>query len=573
MSGRSKMTTNGSRSSTGRHIAVAWSAAALLLLPAAPAGAEEAPLRLPTGDVPVMHEEAEAAGIRHVYDGGWEFFVGGGVAAFDCDQDMKPDLLLAGGRNAAALFVNQSSTGGPLAFQERPLGLDDKDARDVLGAYPLDIDDDGFMDVALLRLGRNLLLKGGPGCSFHVANKEWNFDGGRAWTTAFAATWEAGNRFPTLAFGNYVDRAQPGSPWGTCADNDLVRPAAGDRPDYRDRAALAPGYCALSMLFTDWNRSGVPSLRVANDRQYYRGGEEQLWRVDAGKPARLYGRADGWRHLSIWGMGIAQFDLNVDGAPEYAISSMGDTKLQMLDEEADETQPIYKDIAWERGATAHRPYAGGDIRPSTGWHTEFADVNNDSAIDLFIAKGNVEAMPEFAAMDPSNLLLGRFDGSFAEAGETSGIARGGKGRGAAVVDFNLDGLPDLLQVNRGANVALYRNTGVKTDFGTGPMGNFLGIRLIEKGGNRWAIGAKLAVKTGTKTMPRDLLVGGGQASGHLGWTHVGLGTAERAEIRVQWPDGEWSHAYRVFANQYVVIERGAAAAKYWYPAEPAPPVR
>ena len=35
----------------------------------------------PLGDVPLMHEEAEAAGLHSVYDGPWEFFVGGGGAA------------------------------------------------------------------------------------------------------------------------------------------------------------------------------------------------------------------------------------------------------------------------------------------------------------------------------------------------------------------------------------------------------------------------------------------------------------------------------------------------------------
>ena len=72
------------------------------------------------------------------------------------------------------------------------------------------------------------------------------------------------------------------------------------------RTPLAPGFCALSMLFTDWNKSGVPSLRISNDRQYYRGGEEQMWRIEPGKTPRPYTRADGWRHLSIFGMGIAE---------------------------------------------------------------------------------------------------------------------------------------------------------------------------------------------------------------------------------------------------------------------------
>jgi ASPIC and UnbV. len=529
-----------------------------------PARAEDGPV-LPTADVPSMREEAAEAGVHQVYDGGWEFFVGGGVASFDCDGDFKPELFVAGGRNPAKLFRNESPVGGALAFREIATGLDERLGTNILGAYPLDIDGDGHVDLAVMRLGENLLLKGGPACRFEVANRAFGFDGGRAWTTAFAAEWEKGQRFPTLAFGNYVDRAQPGSPWGTCHDNELFRPQGTETPRYGERTALSPGYCTLSMLFTDWNRSGEPSLRMTNDRQYYRGGEEQLWSVSPGKAPKAYGKADGWQHLSIWGMGIAQFDLDVDGAPEYALTSMGDTKLQTLDEDADEASPVYRDIAFERGATAHRPYTGPNIYPSTGWHTQFADVNNDGLVDLFIAKGNVEAMPDFAAFDPDNLLLGRWDGRFAEAGEAAGIARDTKGRGGAVVDLNLDGMLDLVVVNRGQPASVFRNLGTMRAGAHRPMGNFVQVRLIAKGGNVAGVGSRITVKTGTLTMPRDVQVGGGHASGQTGWTHVGVGTSERAEIRVQWPNGEWSHPYRVFANQFVVIEEGAARAKYWYP--------
>ena len=202
----------------------------------------------------------------------------------------------------------------------------------------------------MLRVGENLLLKGGPDCTFTLANKEWSFDGDPGWTTSFAAEWEKGQKFPTLAIGHYVDRHAPGSPYGTCEENSLYRPQPGDTPDYSVRTPLAPGYCALSMLFTDWNRSGTPSLRVSNDRQYYRGGEEQMWRIEPGKPPKLYGRADGWRHVSIFGMGIAEGDIDGYGYPEYALTSMGDTKLQKLDaEESGKGEaPVYRDIAGER---------------------------------------------------------------------------------------------------------------------------------------------------------------------------------------------------------------------------------
>jgi enediyne biosynthesis protein E4 len=524
----------------------------------------------PLGDVPLMHEEADAAGVHNVYDGPWEFFVGGGGAALDCDGSGFPSVFLAGGKNPARLFVNRSRSGGPLKFEEKPLdiGANPKLLENVIGAYPIDISGDGHTDLFVLRVGGNLLLKGGPDCTFTLMNHEWNFDGDPGWTTAFAAEWEPGQKFPTLAIGHYVDRDAPGSPWGTCADNSLYRPQPGDKPDYSVRTPLAPGFCALSMLFTDWNKSGAPSLRVSNDRQYYRGGEEQMWRIEPGKTPRLYTRADGWRHLSIYGMGIAEGDLDGSGYPEYFLTSMGDEKLQKLDPDGGDRgeAPVYRDIAGEVGATAHIPYTGGDKRPSTAWHAEFADFNNAGLLDIFVSKGNLEQMPDFAAYDPSNLLLGQFNGKFAEAGYEAGIASGLKGRGALIADFNLDGKLDILQINRGSNVSLYRNLGAKNADGPPlPMGNWSEIKLIEPNPNRNAVGARITIRTGTRSQTRFVDIGGGDASGHAGFIHVGLGTAERAEIRVQWPDGEASPGYRVFANQFVVIDREKPQAAYWYP--------
>lgn len=518
-------------------------------------------------DVPVLEEIAAKAGIEHRYTGPWEHFVGGGVATFDCNGDRLPDMAIAGGAGEAQLFANKSSAGGPLAFEAVEGGLPEGSLKGVTGFYPLNLDNDDHTDLIVLRVGENVILKGGPDCRFTRANRALAFDGGRAWSTAFAATFEPEQEFPTLAFGNYVDRSAAGSPWGTCHDNVLIRPGTGDVPTYAEPQMLTPGFCALSMIFTDWNRSGEPALRMTNDRQYYRDGEEQLWRVSPGRPARAYRRADGWKTVRIWGMGIAEADLDADGLPEYALTSMGDTKLQTLDDEADEASPVYRDVAFAKGATAHRPYTGDDLKPSTGWHAEFDDINNDGRQDLFIAKGNVETMPDFAAYDPDNLLLGTFDGNFVEAGALSGIALDRRGRGGAVVDLNMDGMLDLVVVNREAPVSLFQNRGAHTEFGPRPMGNWLQIELRQRGANRDAVGATINVKSGNDTRVRKVQIGGGHASGHLGFIHVGTGVAERAEIRIKWPDGEWSAPYRVFANNFVVIEKGSDVVQYWYPPE------
>lgn len=519
-----------------------------------------------TADVPILNEEAESAGITHSYTGGWEFFVGGGAASFDCNGDRLPDLVMAGGASPTQFFVNESKAGGALAFKAIEIGLEPEDLTGVLGTYPLDIDNDRHMDLVLLRLGRNLVLKGGPDCQFEKANRAFGFDGGRAWSTGLSATWEKDSTFPTIAIGNYVDRSAPGTPFGTCEPNQLLRPRAGAEPDYSDSLRLEPGYCALSVLFTDWNRTGRPDLRITNDRQYYRGGEEQLWEMTEGRPPRLYTASQGWQRLTIWGMGIAETDFDADGLPEYALTSMGDTKIQKLDDESGEDRPTYRDVAFEMGATAQRPYTGGDAKPSTGWHSQFADINNDTMTDLFIAKGNVQAMPDFAQFDPDNLLLGGFDGVFHEKGMEAGIALDTRGRGAVVDDFNMDGMLDLLVVNREHPASLFRNLGAKTDWGNRSMGNWVKIELDNGKINPSAVGSLISVRTGTRTQTRRIQIGGGHASGQAGFSHVGLGVAERATIRVQWPDGEWSHPYRVFANQHVRIIRGEANARYWYPA-------
>lgn len=541
-------------------------AAMALLLPVQAIGeTTDTRHELPPMDIPVMDEQARSAGIDHIYAGPWEYFVGGGAASFDCNGDRFPDLVLAGGENPARLFINRSSPGMPLKFEARDLGIAPEQTRKVTGLYPIDIDNDGYRDLVLLRVGRNILLKGGPDCIFENAGRAFAFDGGRAWTTAFAATFEKDRTFPTMAFGNYVDRTAPGSPWGTCHDNVLMRPSAAENPDYSEPEILSPGHCTLSMLFTDWNRSGTPALRVTNDRHYYRDGEEQLWRVDPGKPPRLYRRSDGWKRVNIWGMGIAEGDIDADGYPEYALTSMGDTKLQTLDDDVEEGRPVYRDIAFERSATAHRPYVGNDLKPSTGWHSEFADVNNDGLLDLFIAKGNVERMPDFAAFDPDNLLLGQHDGTFREVGSLAGIDLDRRGRGAVLADFNADGALDLVVVNREAPTSVFRNRGGLTQWGSRPMGNWLQIELQQDGANRDAVGATILVKSGNATRLRKVQIGGGHASSHAGFVHVGTGVAERAQIRVQWPDGEWSPAYRVFANNFVIIKRGQSEAHYWYP--------
>ncbi|MDX8349453.1 CRTAC1 family protein [Cognatiyoonia sp. IB215446] len=461
----------------------------------------------------------------HVYDGGWEHFVGGGIAVFDCNRDGLPDIFAAGGENPAKLFVNQGDfTFIPVEFPA---------ITGVTGAYPLDINSDGTLDLFIMRVGQNELQMGAGDCRFSRGSELPLRDD---WTTAFSAWWD--DQGLVMAIGNYVDRSDPDGPFEACDDNYLLRAGSGDY----FATPLTPGYCPLSMLAANDAR-GRPTLRISNDRHYYvRGGHEQMWDIADG---HFLGPEDGWNNVSLWGMGIASRDLTGDGLDEVMLTSMGDQLMQLANPDG-----TYGAAPYSIGTYAQRPHIGDDGRPSTGWHAEFADVDNDTQPDLFIAKGNVDQMPGLATRDPNNLLMQNEDGTFVEAAATAGIATTDRSRGAAFADFDNDGRLDLVVMNRRAPMELYRNI-------TEDTGNWLRVDMSQMDVNTFGIGATIIVRYGADSagiQVQQKVVGGGHAGGSALPLHFGLGDAESAVITVRWPDGSVS-GHESPANQTLIISR------------------
>ncbi|MCW1932233.1 CRTAC1 family protein [Pararhodobacter zhoushanensis] len=445
---------------------------------------------------------------EHIYAGGWEHFVGGGVAVFDCNGDALPEVLAAGGTNPMLFLLNS----GGMAFTPAPFPT----ITDSTGAYPLDMDGDDILDLYILRAGADRVLRGGLDCSFEDVTDAWNLPQEDRWTTAFTAWWE-GER-PTLAIGHYVDRSNPTGPFQACDSNTLLIPQA---QTWRAEP-LDPGFCALSMLAARDARDR-PTLRISNDRHYYvRGGYEQMYDI-AGH--RFLTPEDGWQHVSLWGMGIASRDLTGDGRDEVMLTSMGDQLLQIAQPDG-----TYAAAPYSIGTYATLPHDGSDGRPSTGWHAQFGDVDNDGLSDLFIAKGNVDQMPTNAIHDPNDLLMQSPDGTFHQHATEAGIATRERARGAALVDLDRDGRLDLIVVNRRAPLELYRNT-------TADTGHWLAVDLRQPGGNTRAIGARVTVTTDSGSQSQQVTVGGGHAGGQSVPLHFGLGPATTAQIRVDWPDG------------------------------------
>jgi len=457
---------------------------------------------------------------QHSYSGEWNHFVGGGVAVMDCNNDALPDIFAAGGTSPSKLFVNEAN----FKFSQKHI----PEITGSTGAYPIDINADGYMDLFVLQLGPNILLKGGPDCSFSDATEEFNIPDTSKWSTAFTAWWQ-NDGLPFMAVGNYVDLNDPKGPFFACDTHQILEP----KGNIYKSNKLEPGFCSLSML-TAKDASGEMRLRISNDRQYYvRNGYEQMWDLS---DQRFLTEADGWDKFSIWGMGIASRDITGDGRDEVVLTSMGDQLLRLANSDG-----TYKNAPFEIGTYAHKPYFGDDGRPSTGWHAQFSDINNDGLADLFIAKGNVDQMPSNAIKDPNNLLIQQTNGIFQEVGLEAGIASLERGRGAALADFDLDGRIDILVMNRRAPMEIYRNVTKNT-------GNWLAIQLVQKGGNINAIGSRITIGKDSQ----QVTIGGGHAGGQALPIHFGLGDAETAIINIEWPDGSLTE-HKTNTNQILKI--------------------
>ncbi len=490
------------------------------------------------------------------------YATGGGLATLDCDEDGRPDLYVAGGAGPAALYRNTSPTGGALRFAR--IADASTDMTGVLGAYPLDVDGDGHADLAVLRAGETVLLRGLGGCRFERANEAWGFDGGtNADTTAFSATWEGANAFPTLALGRYLKLDAQGDQTLDCDTSLLVRPAASGA-GYGAATELAPGYCPLSMLFSDWDGSGRRDLRVTNDRNYYRDGTDQLWRIAPGEAPHAYTTDEGWIPLQVSGMGIGEADVSGSGYPDYVITSQGDNKVQAL--KAGPAQPSYRDIANRLGAdgcpaVVRRRDAAVDRVASRARRRERRRLHGpppDQGERLGRA-GLRDEGPERPLPRPADRVLGpggRGGGDRGLRPRARGVGRGLQPRRPPRSRGGLLRRPGQGLAQRGVRA---------TPSTPKAMGHWLELRLSQPAPNPDAIGAWVEVKIGETTLRREVTVGGGHASGALGWLHFGLGPSTKAQVRVQWPDGTWGPWADVAADGFYDIERGSAGPRAWTP--------
>ncbi len=132
----------------------------------------------------------------------------------------------------------------------------------------------------------------------------------------------------------------------------------------------------------------------------------------------------------------------------------------------------------------------------------------------------------------------------------------GKFHGMAFGDPDHDGDPDML-VNNGGVMLSDRFIDLYLENQT-EGAHWLHLRMVGTTSNRSAIGARVEVDVGDRTLTQEVAAGQGFSSTMTPYLIFGLGPAEKADaVRITWPTGETRTLPAIAADQAIVVTEGS----------------
>ena len=307
----------------------------------------------------------------------------------------------------------------------------------------------------------------------------------------------------------------------------------------------------LGVVTADFNNDGWPDIYVAND-----GDPNQLWINQKNgtfvNDALLAGCAVNRNGQAEAGMGVDAADFDGNGTEDIFITHLMDETNTLY---VNLGQALFEDRTREAGL-------GMPGRRYTGFGTFFFDYDNDGWLDLFVANGAVQLLPElvrqknpFPLGQPNQLFHNTGKGGFVEIGDEPEFSLREVSRGAAFGDVDNDGDTDFLIVNNNGPARLFLNQ-------VGNRNHWLGLRLVGKSG-RDMLGAQVEIVVdANRVLRRRVRTDGSYLSANDPRVLVGLGAATQVKlVRVRWPDGAVEEWNDVLVDRYMTLKQGFSPAK------------
>ena len=417
-----------------------------------------------------------------------------------------------------------------------------------MGVAVGDYDNDGFPDIYVTNFGKNILYhNNGNGTFTDVTAKAGVGAGGWSASAGFLDYDNDGKL--DLFVTRYLDWSPANSKTcGTPAEPMYCPP--GEFPPttnilYHNRGdgtfedvSVPSGIASkkghgLGVAFADYDGDGYPDIFVANDVTeqflFHNNGNGTFTErtLDAGAA-----RSNSGKMLS--GMGVVFQDYDNDGLPDIIVTQLPHEPYAVF----------HNDGGGSFSAQELEAGFGALSGTSSGWGVGLEDFDNDGWKDAFIVQGhvfdNVETYDGSLRYREPPLFALNHAGHFekAEAGSVVPVA----GRGAAFGDLNNDGWMDVVATALGERPQVFLNRG--------GMLHWLSITLHGKRSNRDGYGARVQVNG----QVRFATAAGSYLSSSDKRLHFGLGAAQTATVKVDWPSGVHQVLLNMKADQFLDIE-------------------
>lgn len=499
--------------------------------------------------------------------------MGGGLCWIDYNRDGWLDLYAVnsyalaeagrweseGGLPRNALFRNDE---GQFTDVSKETGTDLQ--MRGLGCVAADFDLDGWTDLYVTSERVNELLWNNGDGTFNQGAEAAGVDA-YGWQTGTAVGDVNADGWPDLFVAGYVDlnshipEADQGFPNTHRGVRDLLYLNEGASPSghvtFREvgvEAGLeASNYeYGLGALFTDLDMDGDLDLFVANDTKPNRLYENIPW--PGGPEADPEGL--GFRFAEVGqfarvndensGMGVASADYDNDGRFDLVVTNLGQQLHSVYHNHSAGGKFEFDDATKTMGVS--------NIGVGwTGWGISWADVDQDTDLDLIIANGTVPVLDPPDDVQKiqlfSNLTAQGMSGLFQDLTDVAGFNDIGPllARGGAVADYDNDGDPDIAINSIGGRLTLLRNDN--------DGGHWLVVEFEE-----FQPGAMVkAILPDGQELLCETKAGSSYMSSEDPRCHFGLGAADKVdELIVHWPNGAETRMSDLAADEFVTVSKG-----------------
>ena len=321
--------------------------------------------------------------------------------------------------------------------------------------------------------------------------------------------------------------------------------------DVSEKSGLskATGSYCMTTVAADFDNDGWPDIYVACDSTpsfLFKNNHNGTF-TDVGLETGVALNEDGMEQA---GMGLGIGDYNLDGNLDILKTHFADDTAVLY---RNDGKGNFEDITNASGLGVETRFIS--------WGAGMFDFDNDGYPDLFWVTGSVypeieKALPSYPFKSPRivfrNLKNGKFEELLDQAGP--GIAAPHASRGCAFGDFDNDGDIDIVVMNLNEPPSLLRNDVTGNN-------RWIKVKLVGTKSNRSAIGARVTAHYGGKIQVQEVLSQASFYSANDLRLHFGLGSLDKADLTVRWPNGGTEQFPGLAANNLVTIKEGKGVIK------------